>query len=200
MVQIDIPVAFGTAGVFAAAVEHGLRGPRSAYFYHRALAVSLLFQLFVVVWLPVYLLIAQFGFQTSHMWWKGASLAEYPWLMPAFLAAYFAAHVAGFHTGVVLLKRGRTAAVWQIFAGAFAFFALWMAVQPYRTLTLGTYAEWEDGSAPWVWTSPTFMGLLVGAMVLYFVLLRICYGRVRAEAAGGVTAPAPATQPRRALR
>ena len=63
MVQIDIPVAFGTAGVFAAAVEQGLKSERRSYFYQRALAVSLIFQLFLVVWLPVYLLIAHFGFQ-----------------------------------------------------------------------------------------------------------------------------------------
>ena len=35
MVQIDIPVAFGTASLFAAAVEQGLRSERRRYFYQR---------------------------------------------------------------------------------------------------------------------------------------------------------------------
>ena len=76
MVQIDIPVAFGTASLFAAAVEQGLRSERRPYFYQRALAASLIFQLLLVVWLPVYLLVAHFGFQTSHMWWTGDSITE----------------------------------------------------------------------------------------------------------------------------
>ena len=105
MVQIDIPVAFGTASLFAAAVEQGLRSERRRYFYQRALAASLIFQLLLVVWLPVYLLIAHFGFQTSHMWWTGDSITDYPWLLPAFLMAYFVACIAGFHVGSLLVTR-----------------------------------------------------------------------------------------------
>ena len=81
MVQIDIPVAFGTGSLFAAAVEKGLRSEKYAYFYHRALTANLIFQLLLVVWLPVYLLIAHFGFQTSHMWWTGTSITfAYQWV------------------------------------------------------------------------------------------------------------------------
>src|SRR3954469_10260652 len=117
MVQIDIPVAFGTASLFAAAVEQGLRSERRRYFYQRALAASLIFQLLLVVWLPVYLLIAHFGFQTSHMWWKGGSITQYPWLLPAFLVAYFVANIAGFHVGARLVRQGPTRAPWLLFAG-----------------------------------------------------------------------------------
>ena len=148
MVQIDIPVAFGTASLFAAAVEQGLRSERRRYFYQRALAASLIFQLLLVVWLPVYLLIAHFGFQTSHMWWKGDSITDYPWLLPAFLTAYFVACIGGFHVGSLLVRQGRTRAVWMLFIGGFAFFGAWMAFQPYRTLTLGSYGEWQARTAP----------------------------------------------------
>ena len=182
MVQIDIPVAFGTAGVFAAAVEQGLRSERSAYYYQRALAASLLFQIFVVVWLPVYLLIAHFGFQTSHMWWTGDSIADHPALLPGFLALYFAANVAGFHTGARLVQRGNTRAVWLIFVGGFAFFGAWMALQPYRTLTLGTYNEWRAGTARWVWTDTGFVTLLFAAMGVFFVALFYVFNRLRREA------------------
>jgi hypothetical protein len=184
MVQIDIPVAFGTGSLFAAAVEKGLRSEKSGYFYQRALAASLVFQLVLVVWLPVYLLIAHFGFQTSHMWWTGTSITEYPWLLPGFLTAYFVANIAGFHVGARLVRQGRTRAPWLLFAGGFVFFGAWMALQPYRTLTLGTYAEWEARAARWIWTDPGFVGLLMGAMVVFFVALHIVYRALQREAAG----------------
>ncbi len=183
MVQIDIPVAFGTGSLFAAAVEKGLRSERSGYFYQQALAVNLVFQLLLVVWLPVYLLIAHFGFQTSHMWWTGSSITEYPWLLPGFLLTYFVANIAGFHVGARLVRQGRPRAPWLLFAGGFAFFGAWMAFQPYRTLTLGTYAEWDARAARWIWTDPGFVGLLMGAMVVFFVALHFVYRALQREAA-----------------
>jgi len=182
MVQIDIPVAFGTASLFAVAVEQGLRTERASYFYARALAASLIFQLVLVVWLPVYLLIAHFGFQTSHMWWTGESITDYPWLLPAFLLLYFVAHVAGFHTGARLAARGRARTGVLIFVGGFVFFAAWVAMQPYRTLSLGTYAEWEAGTARWIWTDTGFVALLLGAMVAFFVALAVVFRKLREEA------------------
>jgi hypothetical protein len=128
-------VAFGTGSLFAAAVEKGLRSERYPYFYQRALTANLIFQLLLVVWLPVYLLIAHFGFQTSHMWWTGTSITDYPWLLPVFLVTYFSANIAGFHVGARLVTSGRRRAPWVLFAGGFVFFGAWMAVQPYRTLT-----------------------------------------------------------------
>ena len=191
MVQIDIPVAFGTGSLFAAAVEQGLRSERYGYFYQKALAVNLVFQLLLVVWLPVYLLIAHFGFQTSHMWWTGESITEYPWLLPVFLLAYFVANIGGFHVGARCVRQGWTRMPWLLFAGGFAFFGAWMAFQPYRTLTLGTYSEWEARSAPWIWTNPGFVALLAGAMVVFFVALYFVYRRLAREAAA-LIAPVPA--------
>jgi hypothetical protein len=198
MVQIDIPVAFGTGSVFAAAVEKGLRSDKYPYFYQRALAASLVFQLLLVVWLPVYLLIAHFGFQTSHMWWTGTSITEYPWLLPLFLTAYFAANIAGFHTGAALVRHGRRRAPWLLFAGGFAFFGGWMAFQPYRTLTLGTYADWQSGRAPWIWTDAGFVALLTGAMVVFFVALYFVYKALQREAASAALVTGQAQAGRRA--
>lgn len=194
MVQIDIPVAFGTGGVFAAAVEHGLRSERAGYFYQRALAANLLFQALLVVWLPVYLLIAHFGFQTSHMWWTGDSITGYPWLLPVFLAAYFLASAGGFHVGARLVQQGRTRAVWLLFGGGFAFFGLWMAAQPYRTLSLGSYREWQAGTAPWIWSDAGFVALLAGDMVFFFVVLAVIFRVLRRESLGAVSPSASAVR------
>jgi hypothetical protein len=194
MVQIDIPVAFGTGSLFAAAVEKGLRSEKYSYFYQRALTANLIFQLLLVVWLPVYLLVAHFGFQTSHMWWTGTSITDYPWLLPVFLVAYFIANIAGFHVGARLVISGRSRAPWVLFAGGFVCFGAWMAFQPYRTLTLGTYAEWEARAARWIWTDPGFVGLLMGAMAVFFVALHIVYRALKQEAvnATGISAGARA--------
>jgi hypothetical protein len=181
VVQIDIPVAFGTGSLFAAAVEHGLRSERASYFYQRALAASLLFQIFLVVWLPVYLLIAHFGFQTTHMWWTGDSITDHPALLPAFLTLYFLANIAGFHAGARLVQHGRTRSVWQIFAGGFAVFAAWVALQPYRALSLGTYRDWKAGTAPWIWSDTGLVALLSGAMVVFFVVLARVFRALQRE-------------------
>ena len=57
-----------------------------------------------------------------------------------------------------------------------------MALQPYRTLTLGTYAEWEARAARWIWTDLGFVALLTGAMVIFFVALYIVYRALEREA------------------
>ncbi|OFW12049.1 MAG: hypothetical protein A3H96_06340 [Acidobacteria bacterium RIFCSPLOWO2_02_FULL_67_36] len=183
MVQVDYPFTFGVGSLFAAAVERGLRSSRSAYFYQRALAASLIVQTVTVVWLPLYLLVNHFGFQTSHMWWHGDSLAEYPWLLPIFITGYFVMSLAGFHVGTVLVRRGQARAAWAIFLASFAFFFGWMIVQPYRTLTLGTYREWEAGNAVWISTDPGFVALLAGDFVFFVATLWWIYRKLQREAA-----------------
>ncbi len=186
MVQIDLPFAFGSAGLFAAAVEQGLRSNRASYFYARALTVNLLFQIALVVWFPLYLLVNQFGMQTSHMWWHGDSITDYPLLLPLFFVAYFAANVGGFHLGATLVRRGRTRTVWAIFFLATIFMFGWMAAQPYRTLSLGTYREWEAGTARWIWTHPLLFAAVLGEFVLFFAVLALLYRRLKREAMGAI--------------
>jgi hypothetical protein len=200
MVQIDIPVAFGTGSLFAAAVERGLRSERHAYFYYRALAASLLFQAVFVVWLPVYLLVAQFGFQTSHMWWRGDSIVEHRLLLPAFVVAYFASSWAGFAAGARLARQGRAPLARATFAAGFLFFGAWVALQPYRTLTLGSYREWEAGTARWIWTDVPLVVLLAGAALLFFVSLAWIVRALRREAARASPAPARSGRPPAARR
>jgi hypothetical protein len=103
-----------------------------------------------VLWLPVYLLASHFGFQTSHMWWHGDALTDDPTMMPVFIVAYFASSLSGYHLGAWLVLRGQTRAAWAIFLASCAFFIGWMALQPYRTLTLGTHRQWIAGNVIWM--------------------------------------------------
>jgi hypothetical protein len=180
MIQVDLPFTFGTASLMAAAVERGLRSPKARYFHARALSLNLAFQGIFVIWLPVFFLVNEFGLQTSHMWFHGDSLSEYRWLLPVFISLYFATNVAGFQVGAWLSASGRAGTAKAIFWAGTVFTFAWMAVQPYRTLSLGTYAEWQAGTAPWLWTDPVlttavvveFVGVFAGIYVMYRWLTR----------------------------
>jgi len=185
VLQVDLPVSFGSASLLAAALERGRGSDRWASLYQRGLATSLIFQVLFAVWLPVYLLVRYFGFQTSHMWWRGDSITDYPTLLPAFLVLYFLANLAGFHTGAWLVGRGRARTARGIFVGSFVYFAAWMALQPYRTLSLGTFQQWQAGTAPWVWTDPQFMGVLATGMVVFFAVIAWCYRALQRAASTG---------------
>ena len=169
MLQVDLPVAFGSGTLLAAALERRAGARSWPYLYQKGLARNLIFQTLCALWLPVYLLINYFGFQTSHMFWERDSLIDYPTLLPLFLILYFTTNIAGFMTGAWLVVQGRARVARLIFVAAFTYFALWIASQPYRTLSLGTFGEWRAGTAPWIWTDRWFMGVLaVGAVVFFF--------------------------------
>jgi hypothetical protein len=183
MVQVDIPFSFGVGAFMATAVERGLRSERRSYFYLRGLAANLILQTLFVLWLPLYLLVSHFGFQTSHMWWHGDALTDHPAMLPAFVVLYFAASISGYDVGARLTAAGRSGAARAIFVGACVFFAAWMALQPGRTLVLGTYRDWIEGRASWIWNDARFMALLGAAFVLFVVALRLFYRAVQREAA-----------------
>ena len=183
MVQIDIPFTFGVGSVFAAAAEQGLRGPLSRYFYYRALSMNLLFQIVLVIWFPLYFLVNQFGMQTSHMWWHGDRLTDYPWLLPIFFVVYFASNISGYHLGVWLVRQGRLKLVWVVFFGSMAVATLWVALQPYRTLSLGTYQEWQAGTARWLWTDRPLTIAVIADMIAFNGTLVWLYRRLKREAA-----------------
>ena len=182
MIQVDLPVAFGSGTLLAAALEHHTGARTWPYLYQRALAKNLIFQVLFALWLPVYLLVNYFGFQTSHMFWHGESLTDYPALLPVFLILYFLANIAGFSTGAWLVLHGRARLARLIFVAAFTYFALWMALQPYRTLSLGTFDEWRSGAAPWIWTDSWFMGVLAAGALVFFVGITVIYRSLEREA------------------
>lgn len=195
MVQVDIPFTFGVGALMATAVESGLHSDRRAYFYLRGLSANLTLQVLFVIWFPLYLLASHFGFQTSHMWWHGDSLSDHPAMLPAFVAAYFASSLSGYHLGAWLVLRGRTAAAKMVFLLSCVYFALWMALQPYRTLTLGTYTEWIEGRAVWIWHDSRFMALLGAGFVMFAASVRLFYVAVRREAEAATARRPPVTEP-----
>lgn len=195
MVQVDIPFTFGVGSLMATAVERGLRSDRRAYFYLRGLSANLTLQVLFVIWFPLYLLNSHFGFQTSHMWWHGDTLSDHPAMLPAFVAAYFASSLGGYHLGAALVLRGRTGAAKMVFLLSCVYFALWMALQPYRTLTLGTYSEWAAGQAVWIWHDSRFMALLGAGFVMFAVSVRLFYVAVRREAEEALAWTPPASEP-----
>jgi hypothetical protein len=183
MVQVDIPFAFGVGSLFAAAVQPAVSTGRLWCMRQRALAANLVFQVVFAIWLPVYLLVAHFGFQTSHMWWHGESLLEYPWLLPGFVLLYFSANLAGFAVGAWLTTTGRASIARAIFWLSLVFFGGWMAVQPARTLTIGTYQQWAAGQAPWMWSDVGLAWLLAISFFVIFGVLYVMYRRVLRDAA-----------------
>ena len=80
MVQIDVPIVFGLGCLFADAARRGLQSEepqRRKEAFYRGLSANLVFLTLCVSWLPVYLLVFHFGFETSHMWWHRDSLRDY---------------------------------------------------------------------------------------------------------------------------
>jgi hypothetical protein len=186
MIQVDLPFTFGTASLMAAAVERGLRSPKARYFHARALSLNLAFQGIFVIWLPVYFLVNEFGLQTSHMWFHGDSLSDHPWLLPLFISLYFATNVAGFHVGARLSASGQAGIAKAIFWAGTVFTFAWMGVQPYRTLSLGTYTEWQAGTAPWLWSNPALTAAVVVEFVAVFAGIYLMYRWLTREAAAAV--------------
>jgi len=182
MIQVDLPVAFGSGSLLAAALEQRTGARAWPYLYQRALAKNLIFQTLFALWLPVYLLVNYFGFQTSHMFWHAESLTDYPALLPVFLILYFVANIAGFRAGAWLVLHGRARLARLIFVAAFTYFALWMAFQPYRTLSLGTFDAWRSGTAQWIWTDTWFMSVLAVGALVFFVGIAVIYRSLKREA------------------
>lgn len=183
MVQIDVPLTFGVGSVFAAAVEKGLRSPQAKYFYWRALGTNLLVQIFLFIWFSLYFLVAQFGLQTSHMWFESDTILATPWLMPVFFLTYFTANLSGFQLGVWLVRAGRVRLVWPVLGACVLFSVAWVALQPYRTLGLGTYREWQAGELRWAWTEGVLFTAAVADLVVLVVAVVWLYRRLARDAA-----------------
>ncbi len=116
------------------------------------------------------------------MFWHGESLTDYPALLPVFLILYFTTNIAGFRTGAWLVQHGRARLARLIFVAAFTYFTLWIAFQPYRTFSLGTFEEWRSGTAPWIWTDRWFMGVLASDALSFFAGISVVYRSLRREA------------------
>ena len=181
MIQIDLPMAVGMGSFFAAAASRQLQ-TKSRLQYYRILTINLLFQVLFILWLPIYLFITAFGWETSHMWFHKDSLADYPALLPLFVLAYIFLNVAGYHYGTTLVRRGKTGSAWMIFFAACAFFTGWIAFQPDRTLRLGTYQEWLAGGTPYVWQDTTLFSVVTFGAITFNIALVVVYRFLKNDA------------------
>jgi hypothetical protein len=182
MIQIDLPMAAGMGSFFAAAASRQLKGG-SRLQYYRILTINLLFQIMFILWLPIYLFVAAFGWETSHMWFHKDSLADYPALLPLFVLAYVVLNVAGYHYGTILVRRGETRKAWMIFYAACAFFVGWIALQPHRTLRLGTYQEWLAGGTPYVWQDKALFAVVMFGAISFNIALIVVYRYLKKDGA-----------------
>ncbi|HXM43117.1 MAG TPA: hypothetical protein VN924_17910 [Bryobacteraceae bacterium] len=166
MVQIDVPIALGVGSIFADAANRQLRSGRAEYHF-RAFYKNILFQCFFFSWIPVYFLCNYFGWETTHMWWHAGSVSAYPYFLPIFLLVFFAAAVSGFAIGAWLVGKGNLWANRAVYIGIFVYAGIWIFSQTNSTFRVGTYQEWVSGNAPWFYTDPTFVRMLVLTLVIW---------------------------------
>ena len=165
MVQVDVPVAFAVGALFAEAAHRQLQRGRPEYFY-KVLLQNNIFQIFFFSWIPVYFILNYFGWETSHMWWHADSVAAYPFFVPVFLVIFFAAANAGFLLGHRLVTTENLKANKILYIGLFIFSAAWIFGQVDRTFHLGTYSQWEMGTAPWFYEDSTFLAMLIVTLLI----------------------------------
>jgi hypothetical protein len=117
------------------------------------------------------------------MWWHADSVLAYPLFVPILLVAIFAGGNAGFMLGASLIRRGRVMANRAIYLVLGTYSMLFPVLAREYTLRLGTYAEWEAGTAPLFYEDGTFLTAFIAAMLFWpgalvvFVLQLLREGR-----------------------
>jgi hypothetical protein len=166
MVQIDVPIAFGIGSFFTDAASRQLRLCRAEY-YFRAFSRNNLFQSFFFRWIPVYFLLNYFGWETTHMWWHADAVTAYPFYIALFIVVFFAAANLGFVLGAWLVRRGRLALNRIVYLGIVVYSGIWIFAQVNRPFRLGTWREWQAGTAPWFYEDRTFLFMLTFTLVVW---------------------------------
>ncbi len=180
MVQIDVPVAFAIGNVFADAAYKQLQTKQPKYYYKTFLK-SILYQIFFFSWIPVYFLLNNFGWETTHMWWHGDSVAEYPFYVPIFMVIFFLAACGGFMLGNSLVVAGHIILNRLIYIGTVVYSLIWIFSQPGSTFRLGSYAQWKAGNAPWFFQDGRFLFMLIFTLIIWAAALLFCYFSLRME-------------------
>jgi hypothetical protein len=166
MVQVDVPAAFGIGSFFADAASRQLRFGRPEYYY-RAMWKNNIFQIFFFSWIPIYFLLNYFGWETTHMWWDGDSVAAYPYYVPLFIVIFFAAANAGFLLGKWLITRGHVVANRVMYLVVGVYCLIWVFGQTNRTFDVATPAQWEQGIRVLFYQDPVFLRMFIFSMVVW---------------------------------
>lgn len=180
MVQVDVPVAFAIGNFFADAAYKQLQTKQPKYYY-KTFFKSIIYQIFFFSWIPVYFLLNNFGWETTHMWWHADSVTAYPFFIPIFMVVFFAAASSGFIFGNWLVKNGYIAINRGVYIVTLIYTFFWIFTQTDSTFRLGTYSEWKAGEAPWFYQDRRFLFMLIFTLILWFAALLIYYFRLRRE-------------------
>jgi hypothetical protein len=180
MVQIDVPVAFAIGSIFSDAAHKQLKTGRPEYYYH-TFAQNNVYQIFFFSWIPVYFLLNYFGWETTHMWWHESNVTAYPFFIPIFMVVFFLAANGGFLLGNWLVQKGHIIANRIVYILIFIYSAVWILAQPGRTFRLGSYAEWNAGTAAWFYQDFVFLAMLVLTLIIWGVGLVVYIQKLRQE-------------------
>lgn len=166
MVQVDVPMAFAVGAYFAEVAGKKLQDgdPAARRLLHLR---NNLFQIFFFGWIPVYFLVNNFGWETTHMWWHEESVASYPLYVAVFIVVFFAAANLGAILGAKLVSSGQRQANRVAFILPVVFSAIWIFAQTPSTLRLGSYAEWKTGNAPWFYEDKMFLFMIIFTLILW---------------------------------
>lgn len=175
MIQVDVPLAAAMAAAAAAAARRQLRTGTREDFLQAWLATNL-FLMFGFSWIPIYFLVAYFGWETTHMWWTAPQVTAYPWMIPAALVLLFACGNAGFLLGTRWVRAGRDVANRVFYLGVLAACVAWMVGFYPRTLKLGSAATWQ--TAAWCYEDPAFVAAWAVTTTVWFASFGILIARL----------------------
>ena len=92
-------------------------------------------------------------------------------------------NLAGFAVGARFVRAGRPQLAVILYLVMVAFCLAWIFLQPDRTMTIGTYADWQRGAAPAGSTDPFFMKFVVGLIVGYSAGLWLVFRSISRDGA-----------------
>jgi hypothetical protein len=177
MIHVDVPIVFSVGALFADAAQEQIRSGSPGAALRAQLQANLFHTLFFY-WAPAYFLAAYFGWETSHLWWHGDSLADHPLLLPVLLIVLTLSVNAGFLVGKWLVLRERQRTIRSIYLATATFALGWLPAMGDRVSRLGTYREFVAGVAPRWTDDSTFVFMLglnlavtTGALAIYIVRL-----------------------------
>jgi hypothetical protein len=113
------------------------------------------------------------------MWWHESSVTAYPFFIPIFMVVFFLAANGGFLLGNWLVQKGHIVANRIVYILIFMYSAVWIFAQPGRTFRLGSYAEWQAGTAAWFYQDFVFLAMLAVTLIVWGVGLVVYVQKLR---------------------
>ena len=115
------------------------------------------------------------------MWWTKGSITDYPYFVPIFLVVFFTSAIAGFKSGVCLVRKGRIWLNRLVYLGIGVCSGGWIFGQTNTTFKLGTYDEWKEGVAPWFYQDKTFLFMLIFTVLVWAAAMAVYLYKLNKE-------------------